>query len=263
MKKKVLVIVQIILVSSLLGIAGMLLVFLLHQAPATRQQQHALPSHTKEPSSSTKRIRPHNEATSTRVYHSYDDFSNPQTSILDAHETEAIRYAFEHGTYSIEVKSPGLMAWSLYHMPCDDVTIEVEAQPTLPDKPVAVGIIFHYQNDANFYLFHVANNGFYNLELIEGGQTIPLIYWTPFETSADNANISSAMASYTLKVQTQDSFITLFVNGRKLETTTDNTFSYGKIGVAVNTFEENCTDVLPCTSTKVYFDNLRVFCLRE
>lgn len=263
MRKKVSGILQIFLVLSLLSIAGFLLVSRLHQAPATRSYTHVLSLRTNEPSSSARKVHTSGDATSTQIHYSYDDFSSPQTSILEALETQAIRYAFEHDAYSIEVKSPGLMGWSLYHTPCDDVTVEVEAQPAMPNKPVAVGIIFHYQDDANFYLFHVASNGFYNLELIEHGQTIPLIHWTPFQTSTDNTNASSAMASYSLKVQTQDSFITLFVNGRKLETTTDKTFSYGKIGVAVNTFEENCTDVLSCASTKVYFDNLRVFCSRE
>ncbi|ABY34403.1 MAG TPA: zinc ribbon domain-containing protein [Chloroflexus aurantiacus] len=160
-----------------------------------------------------------------------DDFENPQASELGESEDSSSRYAYEAGRYVIEVKEPELLVWALVNGSYRDVIIET-SYSTVRGGPVgAAGIIFNYQDEDNFYLFSVSNDGYYALELLENNQWITLIDWTQHEAIDPENN--------RLRVELNGDEITLFVNDRQLEQTRDPTFTRGDIGLAVTSFDQS------------------------
>ena len=159
-----------------------------------------------------------------------DDFDNPTTSSLGVRNDSSSSYSFEQGSYVIEVKEPELLVWALIEGNYRDVVIETSYSTPLNAPNLAAGLIFHYQDEDNFYLFSVSNDGYYALELLENNQWITLIDWTQHNAIAAESN--------RLRVELSGDQITLFVNDRRLEQTRDPTFTRGEVGLAVTSFDE-------------------------
>lgn len=173
-----------------------------------------------------------------------DDFSDPARSGLETGQDDVSRYAFENGQYAIEVLAPDLIVWSRIEGRYANLAVEVEATLNRGPQRTASGIIFRYQDDRNFYLFSVANDGFYNLEVIENGAWTTLIDWTPSDS------IASEHQPNVLRVQTVGDHITLTINDIRLEETMDSAFSEGQIALVVSTFDKG--------GASIAFDNLKI-----
>ncbi len=159
-----------------------------------------------------------------------DDFEDPQVSDLGESEDSSSRYAYEQGSYIIEVKQAETLVWALVEGTYRDVVIETSYSVPANSADVAAGLIFHYQDPKNFYLFSVSNDGYYALELLKDDQWVTLIDWTKH-------NVINA-AKNRLRVVLNGDEITLFVNDRQLEKTRDPTFTSGEVGLAVTSFAE-------------------------
>jgi hypothetical protein len=171
----------------------------------------------------------------------YDDFSNPQHSALTAEEDEISRSTFADGAYVVEVKASDRLAWALTSGDYGDIAVEVDSAAA-PGATVAAGLIFHYRDSKNFYLFSVSNDGYYALEMLQDDTWQTLIDWT--KSDAINA------AHNVLRVETKGSRITLKANGELLEATQDDGLSGGGAGLAVSSFNTG--------KVKVRFDNLLI-----
>ncbi len=188
----------------------------------------------------------------------YDDFSDAAASRLQLAADADARYGLSRKAYFIAASKPLLLSWSLINQSYQDVSIQVDTRLSNGPSSTASGLIFRYQNDRNYYLFNVACNGFYNLELLKDDIPVVLIDWTPSEAIRQLAAQAAAgpgqprprAARNTLRVELQDEHITLFVNGVKLEETIDDTFSRGRVGLALNTFDEG--------GAMMCFDNLMI-----
>ncbi len=159
-----------------------------------------------------------------------DDFTNPAASQLGTSEDADSRYAYEQNQYVIEVKRPEMLVWALVAGQYRDVIIE--ASYTIPrnSPPGAAGLIFHYQDSDNFYLFSVSNDGYYALELLKDNQWKTLIDWTQ-HPAIDPVNNR-------MRVELNGDRIKLYVNDRELDQTRDPTFTSGEVGLAVTSFDE-------------------------
>ncbi|HMQ30049.1 MAG TPA: zinc-ribbon domain-containing protein [Chloroflexaceae bacterium] len=169
-----------------------------------------------------------------------DDFSDEGTSNLDVFEDATSRSAYESGAYVLEVKAAETVVWSLVGGPYSDISVEVEAEVPADSDMTSAGVVFNYQDGDNFYLFSVSNDGYYVLEMLQGGDWVTLIDPTLSEEVDAARN--------TLRVETRGGRIALYVNGALLEETTDSTFASGDVGLAVSTF--------PDSTGTVRFDNL-------
>ncbi|MFV9505860.1 MAG: zinc-ribbon domain-containing protein [Oscillochloridaceae bacterium umkhey_bin13] len=169
-----------------------------------------------------------------------EDFNNPANSVVEPSESPTSRYAFEDGGYVIEVKVPETIAWSIVGGPYEDLIAEVEIFTDPADDIAAAGLIFHYQDADNFYLFSVAGDGTYALEVLEDDQWVTLIDWTPSEVISETRN--------TMRVATQGDQITLFINGVEVDGINDGAFTSGQVGIALTTFADS--------TGRVRFDNL-------
>ncbi len=172
----------------------------------------------------------------------YDDFADPKLSVLSAAEDAISRTTFVEGIYLFEVKESETLAWAVSEPTYEDVVVEVMSETPPKSAVVAAGLIFRYQDARNFYLFSVANDGYYALELLKDDTWQTLIDWTQSDMIHSRYN--------TLRVETKGERITLRVNGSLLEATEDGTLAAGNIGVAVSSFEDG--------QVMIRFDNLLI-----
>ncbi len=169
-----------------------------------------------------------------------DDFSDESVSNLDVSEDDLSRSAYEDGAYVIEVKAAETVVWSLVSGPYAGVSVEVEAEVAADSDIAAAGLVFNYQDNANFYLYSVSNDGYYSLELLSDGEWTTLVDPTLSDAVQGARNL--------LRVEARGERIALYLNGALVEETVDGTFTTGEVGLAVSTFEGS-------TGT-VRFDNL-------
>ncbi|RRR76598.1 MAG: zinc-ribbon domain-containing protein [Candidatus Viridilinea halotolerans] len=169
-----------------------------------------------------------------------ENFDQPSSSVVESSESQTVRFAFEDGAYVIETKVAERIAWTTVGDPYDDIRITVDTRMRATDPVAAIGLVFNHQDDDNFYLYSISNDGYYALEILVEDQWEILIDWTPSnQIDATNNRMS---------VATRGDRITLYVNDQQIEETRDGTFIGGSAGIALTSFDE--------APTQVSFDNL-------
>ena len=170
-----------------------------------------------------------------------DNFDNEQSSDFTAETNESSVYKFVDGAYLITVNKPKLLSWATMKGDYGDASITVDA---IIDGPTAsaAGLIFHYQDDKNFYIYSIDGEGRYELDVYKNDKPITLIDWT--ESSA----IKPIGELNTLRVETNGDTIRLYVNDELLDEVSDSTIANGKAALVVNTFDD--------PNVTVKFDNL-------
>lgn len=169
-----------------------------------------------------------------------DNFDNPSRSSFVENEDSSSRLTFEKGAYLIEVNESDMVYWYLADGSYTNIVAEIDTRVPPGSAVVAAGLIFHYQDEKNFYLYSIASDGYYALSLLENDEWVQLIDWT-------QADVINPMDN-TLRVETKAGRIRLFVNDSLLEETSDRTFTSGEFGLAVSSFEK--------APASVRFDNL-------
>lgn len=170
-----------------------------------------------------------------------DDFETPSESSFDEGETDNAIYKFENGTYTVQCKQPKLILWQTVRGDYSNAAFSVDATIDGPEDS-ATGLIFHYQDDKNFYIFTVAGDSSYSLDIYKDDQLTKLIDWT------NSPKINGPGQLNTLRVETEGDTIRLFANDELLDEISDATFTTGKTAIAVNTFDD--------PNLTVTFDNL-------
>jgi hypothetical protein len=171
-----------------------------------------------------------------------ETFDDPAASDFAEDSDAASRYAFERGGYTIEVKEPETIVWARVDGAYDAARVSVDATIPAGADIAAAGLIFHYQDEDNFYLFSVSNDGYYALELLQNNEWVSLIDWTPSDAVRTAGN--------RLEVATRADRIALYVNGELLEETADGTFTGGEVALAVSSLKDS--------TAEVSFDNLLI-----
>jgi hypothetical protein len=180
-------------------------------------------------------------ASGTTLYS--DNFDDEQGSDFTAETNDSSVYKFADGVYQITVTKPKLLSWATMNGDYGDAAISVDASIDGPTASAA-GLIFHYQDDKNFYIYSIDGEGRYGLDVYKNDEPITLVEWT--ESSA----IKPAGERNTLRVETNGDTIRLYVNDKLLDEISDSTIPNGKAALVVNTFDE--------PNVTVSFDNLVV-----
>lgn len=173
-----------------------------------------------------------------------EDFADEQSSTLLAGGDAEARYSFQDGAYEVNLDQANQLAWSLLGGSYADVSTAVDATLRASAENSAAALLFRYQDSDNFYIFNVAKNGTYSLELRRNSQWTQLIDWTP------SPAIRGLNQPNRLRVDAAGDTFTLYVNDTRLGAATDDTFQSGKLALAVNTFDDG--------GARVAFDNLLV-----
>jgi hypothetical protein len=172
-----------------------------------------------------------------------DNFDDEQSSDFTAETNESSVYKFVDGAYQITVKKPKLLSWATMNGDYGDAAISVDASIDGPSTSAA-GLIFHYQDDQNFYIYSIDGEGHYGLDVYKNDEPITLIEWT------ESAAIKPVGETNTLRVETSGDTIRLFVNDTLLDEISDSTIANGEAALVVNTFDD--------PNVTVTFDNLVV-----
>jgi hypothetical protein len=171
-----------------------------------------------------------------------ETFSNATSSVFGERDTEAARLQFVLNGFEIELRSPRFIAWDTTDEIYADVTITSTVAYPPDTAEVAAGVIFHYQDRDNFYLFSVGNDQYYMLEIKRDGEWEVLLGW----------NLSDVLDTQRnrIRVETQGRQIALYVNDVLLEQLDDAAFTQGNVGVAAVSFAD--------TPAKVRFEALTI-----
>jgi hypothetical protein len=172
-----------------------------------------------------------------------DDFDDELSSDFTPETNESATYEFVDGAYAITVNKPDLLSWATMNGDYADASITVDA--TIDGPPAsAAGLIFHYQDDKNFYIYTIDGEGRYELDVYKDDKPTTLIDWT------ESPAIRPAGELNTLRVETSGDTIRLYVNDDLLDEISDSTIANGKAALVVNTFDD--------PNVTVKFDNLVV-----
>ena len=169
------------------------------------------------------------------------------SSDFDENETENASYKFVDGAYSVSAKKANLIVWQKIKGDYGNTAISLDTTIDGP-KESAAGLVFHYQDDKNFYLFTITGDGRYVLDMYKNDNLTTLIDWT--ESSA----INKVGELNSLRVETVGDDIRLYANDKLLDEISDGTFKRGKAAIAINTFDD--------PKLTVTFDNLVIRALK-
>jgi len=174
-----------------------------------------------------------------------DDFSNAQSGWETGADADGT-WGYKDGVYRIAVNVPDLAIWANRLQPEQWTGVVVEVEGYLAAGPIdnQYGLIVRYRDQGNFYLFSVASDGLYSVQMMRNDQWIDLRPWTASQAVRQGNGVNA------LRVECQGSVMRFFVNDEFLTEIEDTTFPSGGIGLLAGTFIEG--------GVVVHFDNLVV-----
>lgn len=181
-----------------------------------------------------------------------DDFADPDSG-WDVYDDEDTQAGYVDGEYGIAVHRVEYMAWGNPDPGPELVDFEVEVDARLVEGPLDnnFGLLVRYQSDEdNFYWFQISADGYYSVDLRQGGEWITLVYWE--ESDAVQQGVG---ATNRLRVVCQGSQFSFFANDTFLTEVTDGELGSGSIGLAAGAYDE--------AGVVIHFDDLRVYALEE
>jgi hypothetical protein len=174
-----------------------------------------------------------------------DDFGNTQSGWEVGSDADG-EWGYKDGVYRIAVEAPDMAIWanprSLEEW--TDIVVEVKAQ--LASGPIdnQYGVVVRYRDRGNFYLFSVASDGLYAVQMLRNDQWIDLHPWTASQAVRQESGVNA------LRVECEGSVMRFFANDQFLTEVDDATFPSGSVGLLAGTFAEG--------GVVVHFDNLLV-----
>lgn len=154
------------------------------------------------------------------------------------------RFTIDNGRYTITVTETNTLAWSTIGGMLADGSAETDVIFERGTPATAAGLMFRVQDGQNFYMASLSSDGFYALDARENGTWRSIIEWTPWPT------IDTRGEANRLRVVTQSSSISLYLDGVLLAQTADTAFDKGSIALGVNTYD--------IADVSIQFDNLSV-----
>lgn len=179
-----------------------------------------------------------------------DDFSSTSSGWDSVRDTEGIT-DYENGAYRIQINTlgaggNGISYWAspgLESQLPGDVRIEVDATKSAGPDDNDFGVICRYTttNDLpSFYQFMVTSDGYAGIVLVtKGDQTII----TTDQLQPTDAIKQGAAANH-IRADCTGTTLTLYVNDKKVATTTDTSLAKGDVGLIAGTYSEAGTDIL-------------------
>ena len=174
-----------------------------------------------------------------------DDFENTTSGWeIGNYETGSVGY--KSGTYFVIAQKSGSTMWGVANRSFDNLVIEVEATQIAagPESNNDYGVVCREQGNGDGYFFLVSGDGLYAILKAQEGDFQPLVDW------AKSDAIQQGNATNRIRAVCDGSTLEMFVNGQRLATAEDSTYSKGDIAFTATTYEDQ--------PTQVHFDNLTV-----
>jgi len=170
------------------------------------------------------------------LYH--DDFSDPTSGWPQTTSTNGT-LGYSEGGYQILVKSPGYDFWAVSGQPYGDVQIEADATRLAGPVYNRFGLICHYQDKDNSYVFIISSDGYYAIGKIKNG-AISLLGQ---KMMAYSGVIQQGSGANHLRFDCIGSSLKGYVNGQAIAITEDADFSGGDAGLITGAFDEGGVEV--------------------
>ncbi|MEE9617491.1 MAG: hypothetical protein V3T90_10880 [Anaerolineae bacterium] len=175
-----------------------------------------------------------------------DDFSDPDSGWeVGDYDTGSVGY--KSGAYFVTSAGDGNTMWGVANRSFDDLFIEVDT--TQISSPASnnndYGVVCREQGDGAGYYMLISGDGYYAILVKAAGRDFePLVDWTRSDI------IRQGNATNHIRAVCDGSTLALFVNGQRLATAEDDTFSGGDIALTATSYEDE--------PTEIHFDNLVV-----
>lgn len=177
-----------------------------------------------------------------------DDFSD-SSSGWDRSSFVGGSTDYENSGYRIFVNETNYSAWANPNRNYSDVRIEVEARKIGGDDDNEFGVICRHANINNFYVATISSDGFYGFLKREDGGSLQLLN---MENMLPSEAINLGNATNLIRLDCVGSTLSLYVNGKFVGETVDDSIGSGDVGLYAGTFSVPGTDI--------FFDN---FVVRE
>ena len=177
-----------------------------------------------------------------------DDFSDPASGWATGSDSDG-SLDYESGQYVFRVTTGQFFTWgNLARKQFDNLRLEVEVENKSATTEPTFGALCHYQDADNYYSAGFGSDGFYAIVRTEAGVDTFLTSdrpeWVPSEDINQNAS------RYSLAVECANGHLMLEVDGKLIASVEDTTFTSGRVGLFVLTFDH--------PEAHVRFDNLRI-----
>jgi hypothetical protein len=176
-----------------------------------------------------------------------DDFSDPNSG-WEVGEYDAGDVGYKDGAYFVTSTVMETLMWGVANRSFDNVVIEVDATQIVagPESNNAYGVVCREQGglDGYGYYLRISGDGYYSIAKAIDEEFTALIDWT--ESDA----INQGDATNHIRAICNGTTLELFVNGQRLGSVEDSTFTSGDIAFSATTYEG--------AMTEVHFDNLMV-----
>jgi hypothetical protein len=154
---------------------------------------------------------------------------------------------YKDGDYFVTSVNTEIGMWGVAGRSFDNVIIEVDATQVSagPNSDNAYGVVCREQEGSGHgYYLRISGDGYYSIAKAANEEFTALIDWT--ESDA----IKKGNATNHIEAICNGSTLELFVNGERLGSVEDSTFTSGDIAFTATTYEEEMTEA--------HFDNLVV-----
>ena len=164
-----------------------------------------------------------------------DDFESSGSG-WGADQRDEFDRGYEEGEYFFELHESNWFAWARPGKKFDDVSVEVDAHPTSGAQDGHFGILCRYENADNFYYFAVSADGYYAIFRRAEGDVKVLT--ANGEGMLSSPSIKTGrQANHVLAICRGDE-LSLYVNGQRLATVTDDTHATGDVGIGAGSGPE-------------------------
>ena len=179
-----------------------------------------------------------------------DDFSATNSG-WDRATDDSYSTNYENGGYRINIVPAN---YSAFANPLqsfqNDIRLEVDATKIAgPDDNNAFGVICRYQDVDNYYYFYISSDGYVGIGMDNAGTKSIISSSDGYLTIA--SGINSGSATNHIRADCIGNTLTLYVNGTRVASASEGTFTGGDIGLVARTYDVAGTDIL--------FDNLFVY----
>lgn len=165
-----------------------------------------------------------------------DDFrrdNNDWTTTID----QNVEYSYLNRTYQIEVKRANWLAFA-FHDELEQQILpnfysEVEVVHRSATGAIEAGLVFHYEDEENYYLYAISGDGQYRLWRMIKGDWQELLDWTESEELSVGSGARNRLGLMVLGDQ-----ITLLINDQPVEQVYSSTSIHGSVGVMAGSFDD-------------------------
>jgi hypothetical protein len=156
--------------------------------------------------------------------------------------------AVEDGELQIRVAVSDWFFWALPNVELSDIDLVVEGRVIEGDEAnISYGVMCHYVDTENFYIFTVTADGFYSVGAYINDDYVDIVEWT------EHSAIITGQATNTVRTVCSGATLELYVNDELLVSTEDDRLEGGTFALHTGTFDTSSDPI------GVGFDNLAVY----